>query len=260
MTESTAGSPSEYETIEAARAQARQQATTLERTISLQFSDAWGRGPGDELPGVRASFEREPGVVTLHHATESSPWPDPVTVTVDLSTGRELPARLSTMRGGTLSGGILSVSEAADQLGLDVDTTRRAVTAAVELVQVDIDQHRTLHQLHDNIETLGWRLNSTEEAAMMRQQHREDMARDAVWVDPADAAEAQYASWDAAGEEPTSSDSVTEDNDRAGVTPEWGTDPVGEPYTPERVAAIWIQATSTVDAYLASDRPIWHGT
>ncbi|WP_422117760.1 glutaredoxin family protein [Brachybacterium sp. UNK5269] len=48
---------------------------------------------------------------------------------------------------------------------------------------------------------------------------------------------------------------TTEYSDRAGVTPEWATDPVDQPYTPERVAAIWIQATSTMEAYLASDRP-----
>lgn len=38
------------------------------------------------------------------------------------------------------------------------------------------------------------------------------------------------------------------------VTPEWASDPVDRAYTPERVAAEWIQATSTVRAYLDSDR------
>src|SRR5699024_316428 len=45
-----------------------------------------------------------------------------------------------------------------------------------------------------------------------------------------------------------------ENSDKTEATPEWATDPVDQPYTPERVAAIWIQATSTVEAYLASDR------
>lgn len=53
--------------------------------------------------------------------------------------------------------------------------------------------------------------------------------------------------------EPTDNRTI-EYGDRTGVAPEWGTDPVDQPYTPERVMAIWIQATSTVETYLASDR------
>lgn len=38
------------------------------------------------------------------------------------------------------------------------------------------------------------------------------------------------------------------------AAPEWSSDPVDRPYTPERISADWVQATATVSAYLASDR------
>ena len=43
--------------------------------------------------------------------------------------------------------------------------------------------------------------------------------------------------------------------DAAPAEPEWATDSLGDPYTPERVTADWVQSTTMVKTYLECDRP-----
>lgn len=56
-------------------------------------------------------------------------------------------------------------------------------------------------------------------------------------------------------EESTNAPQTQQPGPAAGAEREWATDALDEPFTPERVAADWIQSTTMVKAYLEADRP-----
>lgn len=230
----------EYDAISASFWQARDERHNLHRAMSQQFFDAWRDTASASLSATGVHLGDAPGMVTISSLDRDAGIYRGVRVEVDLSTEREGQATLSTWDEETIS-----VSEAANRLGWTVQETQRTVDDAVSIVRAEVSQHRSLKDMSDNVSAIGRQLESTEEAAEMRQQYDEEMRRDAAaGLDPAEAR-------DLAEELDASSADADEDLDAA---PEWASDPVDQPYTPERVSADWIQATATVSAYLASDR------
>lgn len=125
----------------------------------------------------------------------------------------------------------IDVAYAAEELDVPEADMRAAIEAIVPLITEHADDHRAWAQQAARVTT------------------REDEIRRLL--------EQDYAQ-QAAGSTPEAS-ATTEQMQQpapvAGAEQEWATDALDEPFTPERVAADWIQSTTMVKAYLEADRP-----
>jgi len=225
MTEPANSTSRQREQIEAALDDAQQQQRNLERAIRLQLTQGWqSRAELNSLPLNAAIYAG--GGVALTPKESNTSASGPVILLYDVD--HDLDPHVMDGRDSSA----LSSREAADRLGIDVEAMNRAASGVSALVAADVTLHRTLREL-ETIRIPQLEQDLEDLANAERDRNREANAR-AIAANEESRARI-------AGDEPRQF--------------EWATDSLDAPYTPERVAADWVQSTTMVRTYLESGRP-----
>lgn len=255
MTESTNNIAGRRDALEAALDDAEQQEKNLGRAIRLQFAGAWQNQPELSALAVDA-FAEGPGLVTLEPSESNPAGSSPVTLTIDLDGERNEP-RMHVEDGPNLTS--ISAEAAAERLGVDLTDLQQAVDGASNLVYADIEQHRTLDELHN---TVTERIRSDLETLDREENYDPDLDPEVIEERRQDPSlnDGTLTYETAAGSGLTGSDQEASSAATSGpfdieATPEWATNSQDESITPARVTADWVQSRTMVSTYLESGRP-----